>query len=335
MIYLVLDQCIIQCDYSETGEHVSTLNLVAPEHRDFATGFPLFDPSPEGLQVFRAGLVEGVTALISPEPASPQIMTIPAGEDRPQIRALIHHPLTLTGKEPAILYLHGGGLIAGTPDMMAGATDAIARETGTVVVAPAYRLAPESPFPAGLEDAYSTLIWMHTHATELGIDPMRISVMGWSAGGNLAAGLSILARDRSAVALRSQILLYPTLDIRTGTEDAPSDDPLTGEFIWARPQNSFSWKMAKGDVANDDSRIGYLSPSLTDNLSRLPPAFIIAGALDLLRDEDIAYAQRLMKAGVPTELVVYSGAIHTFDAFPGALGDRARADIAAAIKRLS
>jgi acetyl esterase/lipase len=319
----------------DTRENMSTIDRVAPEHRGLAKGISLFEPSPEGLKAFRTGIVEGLTALVSPEPSNAETVIVPANGDRPDVRTLVHRPTTATGDAPAIVYLHPGGLIAGTPDMMAGASEKIARQTGALVLAPDYRLAPEATFLAALEDAYSALLWLESNATELGIDPTRISVMGESAGGSLAAGLSMLSRDRGVVSLRSQILLYPTLDIRTGTEDAPSDDPLTGEFIWGRPQNRSAWQMAKGQVSIDDERIGYLSPALAKDLSGLPPAFITAGSLDLSRDENITYAQRLMRAGVPTELVVYAGAIHLFDALPGDLGDRARNDVVAAVKRLA
>jgi acetyl esterase/lipase len=313
---------------------MNAIDLVAPEHRELAQGISMFEPSLEGLKAFRTGIVEGLTALVSPKPTSADTLVIPSHGSGPSVRTLLHRPNKESGRDPVIIHLHAGGLIAGTPDMMAGASERISRQTGAFVIAPDYRLAPEAPFLAALDDVYATFLWVHSHAVELGINPARISVMGESAGGGLAAALSILARDQGTNFLRSQILLYPTLDIGVQFDATVPEDPLTGQFVWGRPQNDFAWQMARGDTSINDQRIGYLSPSLTHDLSGLPPTFIAAGALDLARDEDIFYAQRLMRAGVSTELAVYAGAIHLFDAFPGELGDRARNDVVSAIKRL-
>jgi acetyl esterase/lipase len=314
---------------------MSSIDLVDPEQRDLAASFPLFDPTPAVVAQFRSDLNAGLSALVSPDPTDAQAQAIPVDEGLRSIRTLIHRPIAQEQNAPAILYFHGGGLIAGTPDMMAGASDKIANETGAVVIAPDYRLAPEAPFPAGLEDAYAALRWAYANADRLGIDPTRISVMGDSAGGCLAAGVALLARDRGEIRLRSQILIYPMLDLRTGSDDEPDSDPLTGEFVWARPQNQFAWGLVKGDALIDNDQLGYLSPTFMQDLTGLPPTFIMTGALDLYRDEDINYAQRLMRAGVPTDLIVYAGAVHVFDILPGELGERARKHLIAAIQRLA
>lgn len=217
-------------------------------------------------------------------------------------------------------------MIAGTPDMMAGAHEALARESETVIIAVDYRLAPETPFPGALEDAHAAIAWLF-HATELNIDSSRIAVMGDSGGGGLAAAATLLARDRGTAQLRAQILIYPMLDIRSGTIDAPADDPLTGEFVWTRAQNCFAWRLVRGNASLSKKSTGYLSPALAEDLSSLPPALILVGALDLFRNESIDYAQRLLASGVPTDLIVYAGAVHGFDLLPGALTVRARADL--------
>jgi acetyl esterase/lipase len=315
---------------------MTTLNLIHPEQRDMISGFFSFDPARHGLEDFRSVMLEGIGALLTPVPVEFETRTIPGPSGAPEIRALIHRPDTERGDAaiPAILYLHGGGMIAGTAEMMAGAHRRLAQETGAVVFAPNYRLAPEAPFPAGLEDCYAALTWLYGHADELGVDPERIAVMGDSGGGGLAAALSLLARDRGQVPLKAQVLVYPMLDIRTGTEDAQFDDPLTGEFVVNRALVSFAWKQVRGDDAIEDGQTGYLSPALAHDLEALPPALIVTGALDLFRDEDIAYAWRLLQSGVPTDLHVYSGAVHGFDMMPGELATAARCGMTAGIRRL-
>jgi acetyl esterase/lipase len=316
---------------------MSTLDLVAAEHRNLVGGFAgLFDPNaPGAVSAFRKNLVDGVTSLVSPEPGNPGVVTIPASDHGPELRALIHRPADSTGAVAAIVYFHGGGLLAGTPDMMAGANARIANDTGVVVIAPDYRLAPEHPFPAAVEDAYATVAWVYENAGELGIDPARISVLGDSAGGYLSAAVALLARDRGVVPLRAQFLLYPMLDHRTGSDmQAGSDDPLTGEFVWTRAQTHAAWALSKGSAAIDPAQLGYHSPTYMEDLAGLPPAFLILAGLDLLRDEGIAYAQRLMRAGVKTDVIIYAGAVHAFNILPGEIAERAYADLTAAIRRL-
>jgi acetyl esterase/lipase len=315
---------------------MTTLNLVHPEQRDMVAGFFSFDADQHGLEDFRSVMVNGLGALMTPVPVDFEVQTIPGPAGEPGIRTLIHRPDGERGDAavPAILYLHGGGMIAGTAEMMAGAHRKLAEETGAVVVAPNYRLAPEAPFPAGLEDCYAALTWLYGHAAELGVDADRIIVMGDSGGGGLAAALALLARDRGEVPLKAQVLLYPMLDIRTGTADAPSDDPLTGEFVVNRALITFAWKQVRGSGALDGSQLRYLSPALASDLEALPPTLIVTGALDLFRDEDIAYAQRLLRSGVPTDLHLYAGAVHGFDMLPGELAAEARTSMIAGIRRL-
>lgn len=313
---------------------MTTLNLVHPEQRNMVSGFFSFDPAHHGLEDFRSMMLDGLGALLTPFPVEFETRTIPGPSGAPEIRTLIHRPEGSKGPVPAILYLHGGGMIAGTAEMMAGAHKRLAQESGAVVVAPNYRLAPEAPFPGGLEDCYAALIWLRKHAAELGVDPARIAVMGDSGGGGLAAALALLARDRKQVAVKAQILVYPMLDDRTGTADAPSDDPLTGEFVVNRALAAFAWDQVRGVSPVEPDQRRYLSPALAPDLEGLPPTLILTGALDLFRDEDIAYAQRLLQSGVPTDLQVYGGAVHGFDMLPSTLSADARTSLIAAIRRL-
>ncbi|AKR49327.1 MULTISPECIES: alpha/beta hydrolase [Acetobacter] len=296
--------------------------------------FPSFNPEQDDLMEFRRSLVEGTTALLNSGAVKYEERLIPGPDAAPDVRVILFHPPKTSRTTSAILYVHGGGMIAGTPDMQAGMLDRLASETGTLIVSVDYRLAPETPFPGGLEDVYAALVWLHESAGELGINSERIMVMGDSGGGCLAAATALLARDRGKIKLHAQVLIYPMLDLRTGSTDAPSDDPTTGEFVWTRAQNQHAWSAVRGELADDDPQFGYLSPAFMRDLSGLPPTFIITGALDLFRDEDITFAQRLWKASVPTELIVYANEVHAFDLLPSSLGKRVRHDVLEAVRRL-
>ncbi|ATI11102.1 MULTISPECIES: alpha/beta hydrolase [Acetobacter] len=313
---------------------MTTLGLVDAEQRNMVASFPDFDSEQDDLMAFRRDLVEGTTVLLNSRSVQYEERLVPGPDDAPDVRIILFHPPKSKRTTSAILYVHGGGMIAGTPDMQAGTLGRLASETGTMIVSVDYRLAPEAPFPGGLEDVYAALIWLHDCAEEMGIDPDRIMVMGDSGGGCLAAATALLARDRGTVKLHAQVLIYPMLDLRTGGANAPSDDPTTGEFVWTRAQNQHAWSAVRGKLAADDPRFGYLSPAFMHDLSGLPATFIITGALDLFRDEDITFAHRLWKAGVPTELIVYANAVHAFDLLPSSLGERVRHDVLEAVRRL-
>jgi len=187
----------------------------------------------------------------------------------------------------------------------------IAQELDCVAVTVDYRLAPETTFPGALEDNYSALKWLWTSAADLGVDRKRIAVMGESAGGGHAAMLAIAARDRGEFQLAAQIMIYPMLDDRTGS--SRSVPTHIGTFIWTRHSNQFGWSSLLGQVAGG-SAVPYGSvPSRLSDLSRLPPAFIGTGSIDLFVEEDIDYASRLIAAGVPVELLVVPGGYHGFD----------------------
>lgn len=159
-------------------------------------------------------------------------------------------------------------------------------------------------------------------------------VFGHSGGGGLAAALALPARDRVAPALRGQVLVYPMLDARTGTAEAPVDNPTTGEFFWTQAANRFGWAALRGPASVPAEQLGYFSPALAADLAGLPPTFVGVGALDLFLEEDIAYALRLARAGVPVEAHVYNGGVHGFDGLPGSLAEQFNADLRAAFRRL-
>jgi acetyl esterase/lipase len=182
---------------------------------------------------------------------------------------------------------------------------------GCVVVSVDYRLAPETRFPGSLEDNYAALRWLYANATELGVDRTRIALLGESAGGGHVAALAIAARDRGEVPVAMQVMLYPMLDDRTGSSRAVPAH--LGVYVWDAAANRFGWSSLLGVPAGSHAVPRGAVPARVDNLRGLPPAFIGVGSIDLFVEEDIAYARRLIEAGVPTELYVAPGGYHGFD----------------------
>ncbi len=221
---------------------------------------------------------------------------------------------------PGFLEIHGGGFIFGTVDMMDGWCQMIAARVGVVVVSVDYRLAPEHPFPAGIEDCYAALEWMHAHASELRIDPARIAIGGQSAGGGLAAGLALLARDRGGPPICFQLLEIPEIDDRL---DTPSMLVFQDTPFWNRPNAVYSWQHYLGrttsdssadasprDARGDDGPSIYAAPARAEDLAGLPPAYVSTMEFDPLRDEGIRYAAAMLEAGVSVELHSYAGTFH-------------------------
>jgi len=221
----------------------------------------------------------------------------------------IHAPADRTGRLPGVVAIHGGGFVIGDRTMYDGLFDRWCVDPGMVGVSVGYRRAPENPYPDPLEDCYRALKWTASNAEALGIDQSTIGLYGASAGGGLAAGLALLARDRGEVQVAFQFLQYPMLDDRQTTPSSQLDDL----YIWSRRSNAFGWTAYLGDLYGNDDVPGYAAAARAEHLSGLPPAYLCVGALDGFRDEDIGYAQRLLQAGVPTELHVLPGAPHGFE----------------------
>ena len=218
----------------------------------------------------------------------------------------------------AMCFIHGGGMVFGSVAEMDYVCRRIVSGTGAVIASVEYRLAPEHPFPAPLHDCYAALRGLHDMAPGLGVDQSRIAVGGPSAGGGLAAGTAIMARDLGEVALCWQWLLYPMIDDRMVT---PSSHEITEATVWNRAANGHGWAAYLGDLAGGDAVPIRAAPARasTEQLRGLPPTYIDVGDLDLFRDECIAYAATLLAAGVPTELHVIPGAFHGSEAgAPGA-----------------
>lgn len=217
-----------------------------------------------------------------------------------------------TGTGPGIFHTHGGGMILGNRwSGLAGFIEWPERFNG-VIVTVEYRLAPEFPDPYPVEDCYAALLWTAEHADELGIDLSRLMIGGQSAGGGLAAGTALLARDRKGPQLVGQMLLCPMLDDRDNTL---STTQFTNRPDWDRESNIVGWTALLGDRKGTEDVSIYAAPARATDLAGLPPAFIDVGTAEVFRDEDIAYASKLWAAGVQAELHVWAGGYHGFEAF--------------------
>lgn len=224
----------------------------------------------------------------------------------------------------AVLFFHGGGYIFGHIDLFDGPVARYVSASGVPMLSVEYRRAPEHPFPTPVEDAYAALRWLHEHATELGVDPERIGVMGDSAGGGLAAAVSILARERGGPRIARQVLIMPMLDDRTTTPD-PHIAPY---LLWSYDDSLTAWPALLGPAAGGPDVPATAAPARLGDATDLPPAYIEVGQLDAFRDEDTAYATKLSRAGVPVEFHLHPGAPHEFDsiAFDSDVARRAIAD---------
>lgn len=292
---------------------MSSRHLLDPELAEFVEGLPARTYSTGMLAAVRAADHEAVLAA--------QRLPLPDGliEHRESIRAepdgnaldlLVVSPSSSVGASPAILYIHGGGYVSGSPDAGRAAIAGLAVSAGAVVIAPRYRLAPETRFPGAIEDCYSALRWIHVNSARLGIDPRRIAVIGASAGGGLAASLALMARDRGEIALVLQVLVSPMLDDRTGVTRDPG--AFAGEFVWTRASNCFGWECLLGHAGGKPGVSPYAAAARADDVGDLPAACILVGALDLFLEESLEYGLRLARAGVPLEIKVYPGAVHGF-----------------------
>ena len=235
---------------------------------------------------------------------------IPGPGGAPDLSVLILRPARGQGPWPGVYHTHGGGMVMGTNRTGAEEMALWVGEIGAVAVSVEYRLAPEHPHPAPVEDCYAGLVWTAQHAEELGIDPARLIIAGGSAGGGLAAGTALMARDRGGPALTHQILMCPMLDDRGIT---PSSQELDGEGIWDRTANLVGWTALLGDACAGPDVSPYAAPARAGDLTGLPATFIDVGSVETFRDEAIDYAARLSRAGIPVEFHLWPGGFHGFD----------------------
>ncbi|HUV09628.1 MAG TPA: alpha/beta hydrolase [Acidimicrobiia bacterium] len=213
-----------------------------------------------------------------------------------------------SGRLPGVVYLHGGGWVICDLDSHDGACRRIANAIGAVVVSVDYRLAPEHRYPAAVDDAHAAAAWVADHADDLGIDSARLAVAGDSAGGNLAACIALMARDRGGPALAFQLLVYPVIDSTATANDHPSKtENATGYFLTTAQMD---WYRAQYLPLDHDGNDPYLSPHVAESLAGLPPACIVTMEMDPLRDEGELYARLLADAGVPVVLHRAEGLFH-------------------------
>jgi len=210
---------------------------------------------------------------------------------------------------PGVLWLHGGGYAIGTPEQAAGKAKCLINASPCIVVAPDYRLSPEAPYPAALEDGYQALLWMKNNAGALGIRENQLMVGGDSAGGGLTAALTLYARDKDEVAIAFQMPLYPMLDDRMETESARNNNAP----VWNTKSNFNAWKLYLGDLFGSSDVPVYAAPARAVDYSNLPPTVTFVGELEPFRDETMHYVQHLREAGVPVEFDLYQGCYHAFD----------------------
>lgn len=275
-------------------------------------GLPAVLPSlnRESLAEYRSQRLLGLEALPLSERVERQDHEIPGPPGAPDIVVRVHVPTGLERPAPCLYSIHGGGYVLGHRSMDDLRFDRWCPKLGLIGVSVEYRLAPETPYPGPLEDCYAGLRWVHEHAGELGLDRSRIGIGGASAGGGLAAGLALLARDRGELPVAFQLLCYPMIDDRQTTESSGWEVP-----IWSPPNNAFGWQSYLGDLYGADDVPYLAAPARALDLTGLPPALVYVGTLDGFCDEDVLYAMGLYQAGVPTDLHVYAGAPHGFDGF--------------------
>ncbi len=262
-------------------------------------------------------MVEGMVAAVKAE--APKIDGV-ATEDRlvpgvngsPDVAVRTYRPAAGSAPLPVLIWMHAGGWVLGSIEMDDLMVTALAKDVGCAVVSVNYRLAPENPFPAPLDDCYAVLRWAVRESASLGFDPARIAVGGASAGGNLAAALALLARDKGEAKPALQLLIYPSLD-DTNVEQA--SDTVPENPFWSRENCLIAWQSYLGKHFGAADVPVYAAPFRATSLAGLPPAYIAVGEVDMFVEENIEYARRLIRAEVPTELHVYPGAFHAFDAF--------------------
>ena len=285
---------------------------------------------PEAIPALREARMELFGAPREREDVAREDRRVPGPPGAPDVPVRVYRPREAApGALPCVFEIHGGGFVTGSIEMMDEWCQKVAAEIAAVVVSVEYRLAPEHPFPAGIEDCYAALCWTAEHADELGVDARRIAIAGQSAGGGLAAGTALLARDRGGPALCFQLLEIPELDDRL---DTPSMRAFTDTPLWNRPNAEWSWRHYLGP-AHDGEVSEYAAPSRAKDLTGLPPAYVSTMEFDPLRDEGILYALALMQAGVSVELHSYPGTFHGSALVPGAEVSRRGASEVIAVLR--
>ncbi|MFF9910030.1 alpha/beta hydrolase [Streptomyces sp. NPDC013457] len=298
-------------------------------------GAPPFDPE---LSAVLAALGEGAYAPLTPEdlaaaqerdvatrprPTASELradgrfeveeLRVPGPPGGPEVTLVSARPAGVTRPLPLLYYMHGGGMVMGNaPSVFPGVLDSWAVTLELAVISVEYRLAPRTPYPGPVEDCYAGFVWVAEHAAELGVDPDRLLVGGKSAGGGLAAALALLNRDRGGPRPIGQLLQSPMLDDRGGTF---SSRQMAGVDTWDRTSNATGWQALLGELYGTADVPPYAAPARATDLSGLPPAYIDVGSTETFRDEAVAYADAIWRAGGRAELHVWPGAFHGFDSW--------------------
>lgn len=247
-----------------------------------------------------------------PEGMNVEDVYAPGHAGDPDVMVRLYRPAGLATPAPLFYWIHGGGMVLSKVEHDDDLCAARAQRLQVMVASVEYRLAPEHPFPAPVEDCHAGLAFLNASAERFGIRRDRIAIGGASAGGGLAAGLALLARDRGEVDIAFQFLVYPMIDDRNITE---SSHAIVDPRLWNRTANELGWNAYLAGRAGAADVSPYAAPARAKDLAGLPPAYINVGDLDLFLDEDVSYAQALGRAGVAAELHVYPGAFHGSNTF--------------------
>ncbi len=271
--------------------------------RSTAVGTPSGPPAPAFLDGASWAATAGVSATE---------LRIPGPAGAPDLEVTVFAPLDPgPAPLPVLVNFHGGGMIVGHRSWEHGRVVDLVVRHRVIGVNVEYRLAPEDPYPAGVEDTYAATVWAAAHAAELGGDPARLIVMGGSAGGGFAAAVALMARDRGGPRIAGQLLLCPMID---NTNTTVSSWQYDGIGTWQREANLLAWRSVLGDaLALSPDAPAYAAPSRATDLAGLPPAFLEVGSAEAFRDEDVDYARRIWAVGGEAELHVWSGGCHGFD----------------------
>jgi acetyl esterase/lipase len=243
------------------------------------------------------------------EGVSTEDLQVAGLNDAPDVSVRLYRPSDSAGCLPVLLWIHGGGFVLGSIDSDDYRIKELVQKVGCAVVSVEYRLAPEHPYPAAVEDCYAALKWLAEFNEEYKFDTSRIAIGGISAGGGLAASLALFARDRAEISVIFQMLLCPMLD---DTNTTASSHAITDTRVWNRECNLNGWAAYLGETANQATS-PYAAAARATDLSNLPPAYIPVGSLDLFLGENVEYAKRLQQSGVSVELRVIKGGFHAFE----------------------
>ena len=291
---LVLLLALLNFTVTALAADIPYLDRVQPEYRAAAENFMFLYTSDADLEAAKA--MQQTTA------QGRETVTVPAKGGEAAVTMYVFRPQNAeSDKLPVIYYSHGARY------------QNIADNTGAAVITPDYRLSTEAPFPSALNDAYNGLLYVKQNAQSLGLDGDNIVIMGDSAGGGLSASLALYNRDNANIPLKAQVLIYPMLDYRTGSDESPYSDEYTGHICWLRPTNVFAWEKLRGGQNISNKMLPYFSPAMADDLTNLPPALIYVGSLDLFANEDIAYAGKLVEDGNAVTMHVVPGLYHAFE----------------------